>query len=84
VTGFQKNVLRYLREVFEDDPDCSIESTEEIAEALGKKPLQLYNYNTDSGPLYHLWKEGLISRYGDRKEGFKWQASGASVVWDRF
>ncbi len=61
-------------------------SLEEIAEALEKKPKQLYNHDTDSGPLYHLMKEGLVSRYDNFSVlgKWSWQARGAitRVEWD--
>lgn len=82
MTGYQRQVLQYLRDLFEDGHDFNIKTTDEIASSLGTQPLYLYNHNTDAGPLYHLWRDGLIDRYGNSHEGFSWRAAGANLVWD--
>lgn len=58
-----------------------VRSTEQIAKALNKTPRQLYNHNTDAGPLYRLMRDGYVQRHGDSNRGFYWQAAGAEIVW---
>lgn len=80
MTGFQKNVLNLLRSHFEIEPDDWL-STEEIATRLNKKPQQLYNPNTDKGPLYYLWKQGYIHRLTLSTGNYEWVAIGAEIIW---
>lgn len=80
MNNLAKKVLRYLREEFEDDPDPTIyHSTECIAEELGVVAIRLYNWNNDTGALFHLLQEGLVDRIGNNQFGFQWKASGATI-----
>lgn len=87
----KEDVLFYLRERFEDDPDFATESTDEIAHHFGVDHSQLYDHAGSTGPLYELLQSSDVMRMESGRRNpewtpepgkeFEWVATNARIVW---
>lgn len=81
MTTLESRALQYLREAFEDDPNDSLKSTEDIAESLEVPVKDLYDFDTDTGALQTLLDKGKVRKCEGRNSAHHWYADGAQIRW---
>lgn len=76
--SIKKNILEYLREEFEEDPDYSRISLADICSDCG------VTESEEATALEQLQNEGKAYRYDDceGERDTEWQACGGTVRWD--